>query len=93
MALNTVGAASQWSSDERMMVYFQANDGKMIVNDGEMLVNDGELSVWSYTPFTIFDWGRGRRSSGLGGNPQSWGVILRVGGLFALRFTEYSTGN
>ena len=38
MALNTVGAASQSSSDERMMVYFQANDGKMIVNDGELSV-------------------------------------------------------
>ena len=32
------------------------------------------------------DWGKGRRSSGLGGNPQGWGVIC-------LHFMEYSTGN
>ena len=36
----SVGAASQWWSNEQMMVYFKL---MMIVNDGEML-NDGFLS-------------------------------------------------
>ena len=35
-----VGAASQWWSNEQMMVHFK-------------LVNHGERSVWSYTHFTI----------------------------------------
>ena len=42
-------AASQWWSNERMMVYFKL----MMVKGSLMLVNDGEMGVWSYTNFTI----------------------------------------
>ena len=60
-SIHAVGAASQWWSNEWMMVYFKLMMIKyslwwwMLVNDGEMLVNDGEMSIWPYSQFTIID--------------------------------------
>ena len=41
-----VGTASQWWSNERMIVYIKLRMVKMLVNDGEMLINDGEMSIY-----------------------------------------------